>query len=324
MTSVKASVIDETTHQVVIQIVNYPQAMQSAVSGLDELFQMANRFSHPVVFSCEFVNSSHIANPFIKANYSRSTPLSALVVPPSIGESYYLQPENNLLDYIRDAHSNGSIICSACAGAFIVAACGLADQRQVTTHWGLADIFRQKFTQCQLDTNQILINDGDLITAGGLMSWLDLGLELVAQFAGSACMRQLGKFMIVDTGARQQRYYQSFTPSFTHGDELVLNAQHHLQKHFNNTILISELASIFHTTERTLLRRFSKATTLTPLAYLQRVRVQKACDLIENSSEAIEQIALQVGYQDSSSFRKIFQKIIGLTPGEFKARFVKS
>jgi transcriptional regulator GlxA family with amidase domain len=127
----------------------------------------------------------------------------------------------------------------------------------------------------------------------------------------------------VDTRPREQSYYQSFSPKLDHGDEAIIKAQHQLQRNFQQTVVIQQLADQSHLTGRTFLRRFVKATGLKPTQYLQRLRIQKACEIIETSTTSFEKIAAEVGYEDLSAFRKTFTKITGQTPTEFKKRFVK-
>ena len=305
------------TKQISIVIIDYPHAMQSAVHGLKELFIMANEIvsaqQMDVVFNVEIV-VPHAAN--------QQQASDIVILPPAIAGDYYKAPSPVLLDYLTTAHQSGTILCSACAGAFILANTQLLNHRAATTHWQLADDFSQQFKQVNLNIESLLINDGDVITAGGIMSWVDLGLELVAQFTRPQIMRALGKFLIVDTGKREQRYYGSFTPKFNHGNTQILQVQHYIQKHFEQSLCIAKLADLAHMSERTFLRQFSSATSFKPVQYIQRIRVQKACDLLETTTQSFEQIALSMGYEDVNSFRKVFIKIIGLSPTAFKARFV--
>lgn len=243
-------------------------------------------------------------------------------MPPALSGEYYKTPSLALVTYLQTAHKTGTLLCSACAGAFILANTQLLDHRAATTHWQLATEFNEQFKQVNLNIESLLINDGDIITAGGLMSWIDLGLELVAQFTRPKIMRALGKLLIVDTGKREQRYYGSFTPKFNHGNAQILQVQHYIQKHFDQPLCVAKLAGLAHMSERTFLRQFSNATTLKPIQYIQRIRVQKACDLLETTTQSFEQIALNLSYEDVNSFRKVFIKIIGLSPTAFRARFV--
>ena len=306
------------TKNIHVVIIDYPNALQSAVQGLKELFILTNKIviQHQldIQFSVDVVPPDKTSDHIIQSDI--------VILPPNLDGSYYNAPQPELLKFLRNAHRAGSILCSACAGAFILARAGLLDNRPATTHWQLANEFSEKYPDVSLKIESLLINDGDIISAGGLMSWVDLGLEIVAQFTRPQIMRILGKYLIVDTGKREQRYYGSFTPKFSHGNQQILQVQHHIQAHYNQSLNISVLAALACMSERTFLRQFTHATTLKPIQYIQRVRVQKACELLESTTHSFEKISLDIGYDDVNSFRKVFIKIIGLSPSAFKARFV--
>lgn len=301
-----------------ITIVNYPGVMRSAIEGLRELFLLANRLAekeHDRPFSITLVDITNVSET------DQSPQSQIIILPPCIDGGFYSAPNTQLSEWLREQHIQGAVLSSVCAGAFLLAQTGLLDQRPATTHWMLAEAFTQHFPDVQLDDSKILINDGDLITAGGLMAWLDLGLELVAQFSHPTIMRQLGKQLVVDTGPREQRYYRQFMPRLDHGDRAIRHCQHHMQRHYSTSLPISTLAKQSHLTERTFLRRFVRATGLKPSEYLQHLRIAKACDALESDVQPVEAIAASVGYEDTSAFRKTFIKITGLTPREFRNRF---
>lgn len=312
-----------------IAVINYPSSLQSAAFGLLEMFEMANQVCIDQQLQYRFnalaVNlAQSLALSSEKKQLIQQQPFDVVLLPPSNDEAFYLSPDINLIKWLRLKHSDGAIIGSACAGAFILAAAGLLTTKQATTHWGLEDTFRVYYPDIALNIDKILINKGDVITAGGIMSWIDLGLEVVAQFSQVSVMRQLGKLLVIDTGLREQRYYQQFTPIFNHGDEVILNIQKKLQGIYTQNVSIVALAKASCLTERTFLRRFVKATTLRPYQYIQRLRVQRACELLETTSNTFEWVANKVGYENASACRKLFINVMGLTPTEFKKRFVSS
>ena len=306
-----------TISSINIGVINYPGAMQSAIHGFTEMFTLANDIAADAGINKRIHLTLIDVNPL-------PTPhkLQALIIPPVLEKQQYLNVDPSFQQWIIKQHAKGTTLCASCAGTFVIASTGLLDQRPATTHWDLAHQFHQSFPDIRLDIDKILVNDGDIITAGGLMSWIDLGLELVAQFIQPSLMRQLGQYMVVDTGLREQRYYQRFNPVLDHGDKTIVKAQHFIHKHFDQSITIESLCSLCCLSERTFLRHFVKATTLKPTQYIQQIRIRKACELIESSTSTFETIAATVGYEDSSAFRKTFVKIIGLTPREFKQRFV--
>lgn len=175
--------------------------MQTATQGLYEMFLLANRIAeeHGLAerFDMQIIEVPDLATAKGKNHI--------VILPPNFIDEYYLTPAAELNQWIVKQHKQGAVICAVCAGTFILAETGLLNNRPATTHWGLSNQLQTLFTEVNVNSEKIIINDGDLITAGGLMSWMDLGLELVAQFLTPAVMRQLGKFLIIDTAPREQR-----------------------------------------------------------------------------------------------------------------------
>ena len=301
--------------KITIAICEYPSALKSAVYGLEEMFLLANRICHELNIDVVFETQIIVHTELPSVNFT------AVILPPSSIGDYYLKPNPDFVNWLIERYSNGSVLASTCAGAFILATTQVIGSRDVTTHWALADKFSRTFPHIRLNSNEILIDHGDIVTAGGMMSWLDLGFELVAKYSSHRVVHQLGKTLVIDTAQREQRYYQQFKPSFTHGDLVVVSAQQIMHQHYVDSLSIKALAQQVNLTERTMQRRFLKATGHNPNQYLQRVRIQGACDYLETTQHSFEWIANQVGYDDISACRKAFINIMGLTPREFRKRF---
>lgn len=153
------------------------------------------------------------------------------------------------------------------------------------------------------------------------MAWVDLGLRLVGRFLGSAALLATARYFLVDPGGREQRFYSTFAPQLTHGDAAILKAQHWLQANSGGRVSLPMMAARAKLGDRTFLRRFQAATGMTPGQYLQHLRVGKARELLERSGLSVDEIAWQVGYGDPGAFRKVFLKVMGLSPGEYRRRF---
>lgn len=305
-----------TQHSRTIGIAAYPESQSAAIHGLQDLFAVASRFQRDQLEQPRPVETQIIRN--FNKDDSR---LEALILPPSLGQRVGGAKEQSLVNWVRHHHRRGALICSVCAGAFPLAASGLLDGRQATTHWALAPDFSNRFPQVQLQADRLLIDDGDIITAGGLMAWTDLGLRLISRFMGPALMLQVARFFLIDAGERTQSSYSSFSPNLTHGDAAILRVQHCLQTCYADPVTVSDMAKIARLEPRTFGRRFQSATGLSPSEYLQHLRIAKARELLELSQTSIETIARAVGYMDISAFRRMFQKIIDLSPGEYRKRF---
>lgn len=313
--------IDNVTEKKIIRIaiLAYPGSTKSASYGLQEMFDVANQASEEQQLNFQFV-SNILDLTDLKLNTQKSY-FDAVILPPASNSEFYLNPSAACLHWLNALYQQGTIMTSACAGVFILAKAALITNQTITTHWRLSAEFETLFPMLCTEIDKIIINEGSLITAGGMMAWVDLGLELIAQLSHPSIMRQVGKLLVIDTGLREQRYYQQFIPTLNHSDQVILKLQQDLQQSINQQITVAELSRRCHLTTRTFLRRFKKATGVNPTEYIQRSRIQKACNLLETTSNSFEFITTQVGYEDVSACRKVFIRIMGLTPSAFRQRF---
>lgn len=313
-----------------IGIVLYPGAQLSAALGLADLFRVAAQTAERADQGAPRVRVQTLqADDLIppppedvsEASSRGAPPCQVLILPPSLETPIQPEVAATLAGWLRARHAEGAVLASVCGGAFLLAETGLLSGRAATTHWIYADDFRERFPDVVLDTDRLIIDGGDIISAGGLMAWTDLGLKLVDRFLGPVVMAQTARMMLVDPPGREQRYYSGFAPRLSHGDAAVLKAQHFLQANEGREARLATLAQEAGLEERTLLRRFQKATGLTTTEYAQRLRVAKAQELLQFGRLPVERISWEVGYSDTGAFRKIFQRVVGLTPGEYRRRF---
>lgn len=316
-----------------IGLVVYPGAQQAAVLGLTDLFGVANRITVsyqdrpglPLRVSHWQLDAAGSAPVRVFDNGAgTASVLTALILPPTLGEPTSAEAAAPLTAWLRAQHASGVVLGSVCAGAFLLAETGLMAGRPMTTHWQYAEQLQERFPDVNVDADRLIVDDGDVITAGGVMSWTDLGLRLVDRLLGPTVMIETARMLLVDPPGREQRYYNVFAPRLTHGDAAVLRVQHWLQATQAKDIALATLAAQARLEERTFLRRFQKATGMTTTEYCQRLRVGRARELLQFSTASIDRVAWQVGYNDPGAFRKVFARTIGLTPGEYRRRFSAS
>lgn len=202
----------------------------------------------------------------------------------------------------------------------ILAETGLLDGRKATTHWSLREEVHHRFPKVEFDLSKVLIDEGDILTAGGVMSWTQLGLRIIERFLGTDVMRATAKFMAIDPADRPQSYYASFTPNMKHGDLPIVAVQKALHQELWKNATLDNLVLLAGMTKRTFLRRFFKATNMTPTEYCQRLRIEHSREMLEKTSVSIDQIAYESGYDDPNFYRKIFKRELGITPGEYRSR----
>lgn len=319
-----------TIPSVEIGMVLYPGAQSSAVLGLTDLFSVANRMA---------LKRTHGPLPRLRISHWQPTPdcasvvrvfdstpqpqehLTVLLVPPSLDAPIAPQAAAPLVPWLRQQHQSGVVLCSVCAGAFLLGETGVLDGRKATTHWLYTSHFHARFPKVRLDTSRLVIDDGDIVTAGGAMAWTDLGLRLVDRYLGASVMLETARLLLIDPPGREQCYYSAFAPDLKHGDRAILTVQHWLHAADGQEIVLSRLAEMALLEERTFLRRFKKATGMTTGEYVQRLRVGRAKELLQTTKLPFERIAWDIGYNDASALRKVFLKIVGLPPGEYRQRF---
>lgn len=237
---------------------------------------------------------------------------TVIVIPPGLGDPLPEREARYYADWLRSEHSKGAGLCSICKGAFCWERQDLAG-RTVTTHWSYEEHLVSRFPDINVNTDRLIIDDGDILTAGGVMAWIDLSLILIERFLGPTIMVETARAFLVDPPGREQSYYSAFSPRLNHGDDAILKVQHWLQATGGKDMGLAVLAEHAGLEPRTFMRRFQKATGHTAGEYVQRLRINKARDLLQFTRDPVDAIAWKVHYSDPSSFRKIFTRIIGLT-----------
>ncbi|KQT48163.1 AraC family transcriptional regulator [Devosia sp. Leaf420] len=299
-----------------IALVVYPGAQEAALLGLADLFAIANRSDRPQIRATRWQADSNSISPTGETGDPR-----VLIIPPGLGGPVDYSVARPMMPALRDLHGRGTTLASVCVGAFILGETGLLNGRSATTHWATADAFRSRFPLVNLDVDRLVIDDGDIITAGGMMAWTDLGLKLVDRYLGTTAMQATAATLLIDPPGREQRYYSSFVPRLNHGDAAVLVVQHWLHSQYAESISLSDMTAKSGLEERTFLRRFRRTTSMTATEYLQRFRINKAREKLQFSRDPIDAVAWSVGYRDPSAFRKVFLQIVGLSPSQFRKRF---
>lgn len=229
--------------------------------------------------------------------------------------------QGEVIDWLRMHYRQGAHIASICTGAFVLAETGLLDGKTATTHWGSAEEFRKRYPRIALKPERLITDEGDLFCSGGLNAGTDLALYLVEKYCGHEVALQSSKSLISDIGRTSQAPYIIFQFQKDHADKQVLKTQAWIEDHYDHNFEYNTLAKKNGMSRRTFERRFKSATGDTPLMYQQRLRVENAKRMLETGNLSFEEITYRVGYEDSSTFRKLFSKHTGLRPREYTMKF---
>jgi transcriptional regulator GlxA family with amidase domain len=229
-----------------------------------------------------------------------------------------------LLDWIRRRYHAGATLYSACSGALMLAATGLLDGCDATSHWGYQDLFRARYPQVNFRPEPNLVfadPQGRIVTAGGTTSWHDLAIHIISRHASPGEAMRIAKVYLLKWHGEGQLPYATLVRRQPHADAVVRACEDWLGEHFREVDRLGQVVARAGIPERTLKRRFRAATGTTLIDYLQNLRVEAAKRLLESGDMPADEISVQVGYEDPSFFRRLFKRRTGLTPGQYRRMF---
>lgn len=229
-----------------------------------------------------------------------------------------------LVEWLKAMHERGATLCSACSGVFLLAETGLFDGKQATVHWAYEAKFRAAFPEVAVMPKKVLIVAGDhdqLISSGASTSWHDLVLYLISRRIGVAAALTTARFFALEWHREGLAPYVVFTPVLDHGDTIILACQEWLNTHYAVSNPVEEMSQLSGLATRTFKRRFTKATGLAPIAYVQARRIEETKRRLELANTPIEEIGWQVGYENPAFFRRLFKRLTGITPGAYRRKF---
>ena len=233
-----------------------------------------------------------------------------------------LEKNSQLIDWIRTQRiANDTEIVSLCRSAFILAETGLLNGKSCATHWAVHQKFEQKYPKINLHSEKIISEDNGIYSSGGAYSFLNMIIYLIEKYYGREVAIWCSKMAEIDYDRINQNQFVIFSGQKEHSDEIIKEAQAYIEEHFEEKIVVEELAKKFAVSNRNFIRRFKKATQNTPFEYIQRVKVEAAKKSFETSTLNINQVMYDVGYNDEKAFRKTFKKYTGLSPIAYRRKF---
>lgn len=321
-----------------IAVLVYPSCSSWITAGLLEIFGIANlvlgQFSsggrtrllefHAIsARSARKIKASHGVMFQVQAPLPR---YDAVVVPPLWCESLQQFDQRIAgmraeLGMLRELPKRSGVIASSCSGAALLATAGLLDGHRATTCWWLADWFHKRFPNVRLQAEHVLIAEGQRWTSAAGSAYMHLGIELVREFSGDKIANVTSRLMLVEPRRGTQSPFLPAAPSIDHNDPDLKRAISYLDSHATSPIAMATLSRKLAVSERTLARKFQSHVGMSPLAYLQSRRIAHAKLLLESSSLALDRIVERCGYEDVASFRKLFARLVGMTPREYRSRF---
>jgi transcriptional regulator GlxA family with amidase domain len=323
-----------------VAILALPEATASVVYGMFDLFCSAGRDwslvtegvpGAPVV-ETEIV--ARRAEPFEVANGAVVRPHSALgarrydvvcvpelAIAPQSDVDDRFTPE---VEWLRAQHAGGAIVATACSGAVLLAAAGLLEGHDATTHWAYCETLERRFPGVRVHRDRALVASGvgqRLVMAGGGTTWLDLALYLLSRVVDLETAMQVAKLNLIDWHEVGQQPYARLVSSRQVDDPVIAECQAWIAKRPTVEAPVASMVRLSGLPERTFKRRFQKAVGMTPLEYVHAIRLEEAKKLLETTDLTLDKLAERVGYEDATFFSRLFRRSVGLTPAQYRRRF---
>jgi transcriptional regulator GlxA family with amidase domain len=223
--------------------------------------------------------------------------------------------------WLNRLHEDGAMIACVCTGAALLAEAGLLDGRVATTHWASAELFRQLYPRVDWRPHLAVTEDRGVFCGGGLYSAIDLALYLVEKLCGRPTAIEVAQALVLHMPRIYQTSFSQLPMGADHRDAAIRRAQEWLRAHFPEEIDVDRLADTLGIAPRTFLRRFKNATGETPLAYLQRLRIEASKPMLEEDRMTIQEVSHAVGYEDLAFFRSLFKRHAHLSPSVYRNRY---
>lgn len=321
-----------------IAVLNYEYAVPTCVTGPAEIwsalaYTLPNLMDAPLKQGIEidYVGADGKKLWRKALNTEREQPLGTekvydLVIIPAMRSAKIdevVREERLLVDWLKQQHRQNADLASICIGAFLLAETGLLKGKSVTTNVRFADHFRQRYPDVQVQDDKIIVDQGNISTCGGAFIFTTFMIYLIEKYFGHGEAIMVSKILMINTHQQPQHTFSVFQHQRDHSDENIMEAQLFIEKDYQHTPSMEQLAGRCNMSTRNFIRRFERATGNTPLAYLQRVRIEAAKKLLENSNETMEQIAAKCGYDDIGFFRKVFKRHVAINPKEYQKKYGK-
>jgi transcriptional regulator GlxA family with amidase domain len=238
------------------------------------------------------------------------------------GTGFRQDRDGDLLDALRAAHRRGAIVAGHCVGSFLLAAAGLLDGLEATTHWQYADEMAAMYPEVTVRRDVLYIDHGQVSTGAGATAGFDLSLHLLRTHHGATVANRIARDLVTPPHrAGGQAQYLDTPATCSTGDDRIDEVLSWARQNLHRRLSVDEFASRGMTSRRTFLRRFRQATGTSPHAWLTTQRLYRAEELLETTELSVEQIAHRVGYANAAALRDQFVQHRGVPPRDYRQTF---
>ena len=307
----------------------FPDFLLLDMAGPLEVFSIANRYlpasEHYRILTIgtepgplRAANGVHVHADLQLAHADEAYDL--LLVPG--GPGAYNECHPALLPWLRAAAPRARRFGSICTGAFVLGHAGLLDGHRVTTHWHYTDRLIKGFPKATVETDRIYLQDGRLITSGGVTAGIDLALSIIAQDHGRQVAVDVAKVLLV-VMKRQggQAQFSPMTAAVAPLETPITRVQNQVLAQLDQPLSIVSMAAQAGMSARHFARLFAKEVGMTPMAFVQGARIDRARHLLESTDLPLKTVAFRAGFGSVRHMRFLFSEKLGLNPTQYRQQF---
>lgn len=227
------------------------------------------------------------------------------------------EPGVNAIKELKRMRNAGAVLTASCSATFLLAEAGVFEQQVATTSWWLSDVFRLRYPDVLLQTEQLLVTGHGYICAGAAMAQADLMMSLISRIYGEQTAKLTASYLLIDRRQFQSQYIHSGMATQRH--PVVAKSESWIRENLAEEFSTKDLAKVMNVSTRTLARRTEEALGVSPIKFIQQIRLEHAIHLLETSNFSFDTIATKVGYKNVSSLRRLLSRTTGKSPKEFRS-----
>lgn len=235
-----------------------------------------------------------------------------------------ISSNTQVINWVTEQYKGGAEIAAFCIGAFLLAETGILDGKTCSTHWGEAARLQKMYPEIIVQPEFIVAESNGIFTSGGAYAFTNLVIYLIERYGGRELALVTAKAFMIDVDKHNQSVFMIFNGQKEHGDDLVLKVQEQIEQQFTEPLTVANLADDHAVNRRTLERRFKNATGNSMIEYLQRVRVERAKNVLEHTKKSVTDAMYDAGYNDPKAFREVFRKYVGVSPADYKRKYANA
>lgn len=312
-----------------VAMVLFPNFLLLDMAGPMEVFSIANRYLHPdkhyelTTIGTEpgLLRASCGINVQADLHMDQAVESYDLLLVPG-GPCAYNEKPPLLLHWLRGAVTRAGQYGSICTGAFVLGFAGLLDGFRVTTHWHYTERLIKAFPAASVEIDQIFVQDRQLITSGGVTAGIDLALSVVSNDHGKKVAQDVAKVLLVVM--KRQGGQAQFSPlmaAIGPHETTITRIQQQVLEQLDQTFTVESLARMASMSPRHFARVFAQEVGMTPMAFIQSVRIDHARQLLETSDLPLKTVAFKSGFGSVRHMRFLFNERLGLTPAQYREQF---